>query len=212
MLNQFNHNPWGVNGGGSKNASNFRIHSFESNIMSAEKGVETTPTFNWLYTGGDVKAQTINGIGLIPNSQRTATLSTPITDTTTFTLQASDGNVTRRSSLEIQFYHPMMIGLVDSELPIQSEILLMEKRVAPTGTFEQGFVINDRRTAIAFHHTIPRPLRIEETTFNSDTQNGFNIHENVMLTTPDGIHSYTVYIWKTIQNTMGHTQGLRFVW
>ena len=213
-MNQFNNNPWTTQGIGSPvppQPPSFRISSFNSDITLAERGVDTTPTLTWNFQNGVPVTQNINGT-VVPNANRALIWTLPINNTTVFTLQAFDGVVNRSNSLTVDFVHPIFVGAVISETPVESEILAMGKRIARPISWTQDFIIDDARTAVAIHSSLPRFNAIRETLFNLDVRSEFNIYVNIGITTNAGVQMYTVYIWNILQNTMGGNQPLQFAW
>ena len=211
-MNQFGTNPWGAQGGSASAAPpSFRIQSFTSSITVAEKGTSANPALSWAYLNGTPVSQDISGIGSIPNAQRTVTVPTPITDTTSFTLTASDGIVSRTAGVTTNFYYPIYIGDVVSAAPSEPELLAMTKKVQGSNNFSHDFIIENARTAIAIHSSIPLTnFDIKESLFNLSILSSFTKYENVNLTTNAGVQPYTVFIFNTLQHTSGQVQKLNF--
>lgn len=204
---------WPGSGGGGTPSSPFRILSFTNNRTANEIGTTVdNVTFNWSYMAGPATSQAIMPLpGVVnPPSALTTTLSgVDIISDTMFTLQASDGQANRSATTWLRFFYPMFVGLVDSELPVESEIFAMERRVRPTENFRQNFVIDDQRIAIAVHNSLPRP-RVFETIFGLEVTGSFNVYNGVYLNTPAGLQSFTVLIFATLQNTIGLDMPMDF--
>jgi hypothetical protein len=203
----------GSGGGGGTTA--FQIVEFESDRMWNQIGIPVMSiNFSWQYANGSPTAQAIAPhVGDIPLTQRTTLLTGQmITTDTVFTLTATGGDVTRSMTTELKFFHPIFVGLVDSATPVDIELSAMFARIAPAETFVHDFVIDDQRTAIAIHSSLPPLVDIRDTVFGGSQMSNFNVFNNVPISTFSGTQTYTVYIFNDIQNTMGLHQPAQFVW
>ena len=201
------------NGGGT--VASFSIAEFNNDREWNEKGIPVTGVnFSWEYAAGIPASQSIAPlIGEVPVSQRSSFLGGQniVTDTM-FTLTAVDSDgVTKAAITEIKFFYPIFVGLVDSATPVESEILLMNKRIAPASSFIQNFVIDDKRSAIAIHNSLPPLSDIREMLFGSSVMGSFNVN-NISIDAGNGAQVYRVYIFNSIQNTLGLNSQLQFVW
>jgi hypothetical protein len=206
---------FGGSGAGGGGAESFRIQDFINDRAWSEAGIPVFAiNFSWSFLNGTPSSQSITpSVGDIPTSQRTAFLGGQnITTDTAFTLTAVGNEVTRMATTEVKFYYPIFVGLVDSAMPVESEITAMDRRIAPNESFIHDFVIDNRRTAIAIHNSLPQLTDIKEALWGGSVIGSFNIFNNVMLPTAAGLQLYRVYIFEALQNTMGLHQQLQFFW
>ena len=206
MEGSFSYSPFYPQSGGGT-PSTFKIGSFESNRQFNEIGVTVTDvTFDWMFLNGTPNFQSIMPLaGNINPSLRTHTLTgQDIKETMVFTLQASDGNVSRTMSTRLLFYHPIYYGVVSGNIPSEAEILSMNKRVADFTTFTVGLNIADQHSC--FVSPMANPIvDIREKVFGSSILGSYNIINNYFLTMADG---FAVPCRVLVKRVPEHTSGM----
>jgi len=215
MEGSFLYNPFYPRGGDENSGTPaFRILTFSNNAPILERGATPADiTFNWSFATGSPTLQAITPlIGVIPNTQRTAILSgQDISDTTTFSLSASDGSVSRIATTQVTFVNPIFYGVVPSSSPSEAELLGMDKRIALFNSFRASLNIADEHSCFASPMTNPI-VDIRETVFGFSMFSTYNIINNVPLTMSDGlIVPYRVLVKAVPEHTAGMSMALDII-
>ena len=215
MEGSYLYNPFYPQSGGNSGISpQFRILSFTNNAPICERGVAIdTVTFNWSYTNGVPLSQSIEPLlGVIPSMQRQATLNVQnIVDTVTFTLTANNGAVNRNATSVVRFVDPIFMGVVPSSVPVEDDILAMNKRISLLTSFRA--MINNPGVYSCFASPMANPIiDIRETLFGISIWNSYVVIDNFMLTMADGlVIPYRVVVRAVPEHTLGMDMALDII-
>jgi hypothetical protein len=207
MEGSFQYSPFYPKTSGVSVPSTFKIGLFTNNKPFNELGTTVNSvTFDWQYLNGTPITQSISphvGI-IIPNTLTTFILNQAITETTAFSLQATDGNVNRTLRSRVVFYHPIYYGTVPNGFPTEAEILAMNRRIADFSSFRVPMNIADEHSC--FVSPMNNPIvDIRETLFGLSVLGSYNILDNFFLTMADG---FAIPCRVIVKKMPEHTSGL----
>ena len=222
MEGTYLYSPFYPKAGGNANiGTTFRIQSFTNSTPINERGVPLSQvTFTWSYTGVPTTQSIVPFVGELLNNLRTYTLDAldldilieePITDTTTFTLTASDSSTLRTATTGLIFVNPIFFGTVPSAAPSVEDILGMNRRIALFEAFRVSLIIADEHSCFASPMTNPI-TDIVETIFGLSVLGTYKIIDNVPLRMADGlIVPYRIFVKAVPEHTLGQNFLLNIV-
>ena len=192
----------------------FTIVSFTNSEAINEKGTEITAvSFSWSFLNGTPTTQIIlPDVGLVnPVSRSTLWTGLHLTDTTTYTLSATDGITPRTATTTVNFYLPIWWGTVPSALPTEADIKAMTKRVAAPGNFMVTLIIADEHSCFA----VPMATQltdIKEKLFNLSMYSTYDVIDNFPITLADGsTELYQILVKKVPEATSGLSFSLDLI-